>query len=204
MHAFSAILALSWASALVSCHNESPHQAVNTVLIVKTVTRTVHMTQRYNTITSTTGPVSDPARTSVSVVKLDPARPSSDYMVIVSEYREKLGLKRLEKSSKLEANVLQCLQESPGKMVHKLNAGSFAQVLAPIPDFRLSSFKHAFVGGWLCEDPNHPSLVDECKSQSKGWIHVQGQTDHAKILTSSSYSEIGCNWSKGICGCDLA
>jgi hypothetical protein len=126
MRVSSAILALSWASTPVSCHNGSPHQAVNTVLIFKTVTRTVHVTQRYDMTTSTKGPVSDPAQTSVSVVKLDPARPSSDYMVIVSEYREKLGLKRLEQSSKLEANVLTCLQESPGEMVHKLSAGSSA------------------------------------------------------------------------------
>ena len=62
-------------------------------------------------------------------------------------------------SSKPEANVLKCLQETPGDMVHKLSAGSSAQVLAHFPDFRLSSFKHAFVGGWLYEDLNHPNLV---------------------------------------------
>jgi len=131
----------------------------------------------------------------------EPAPPASNtgYMAIVSEYRQKLGLKPLTQSSKLEANSLKCLQSSPGTMSHQLNAGTYGQVLAPISS--MADFKHAFVGGWLCEIS---SLLPDCgQGASEGWNYA-GQTGHAEILTSPNYSEIGCSFSDGIVGCDLA
>lgn len=130
----------------------------------------------------------------------EPAAPAqgSGYMAIVSEYRQKLGLSPLAQSSELEGNAMNCLQSAPGVMDHKLNPGSYAQVLAPIAS--MDDFKHAFVGGWLCEKSN--LLPNECPTQSSGWMY--DGTGHADILTSQDYSKIGCAWNDGIVGCDLA
>jgi hypothetical protein len=87
-------------------------------------------------------------------------------------------------------------------MVHKLNPGTFGQVLAPAPATD-DGFTKAFVGGWLCEMPNLPGLDGVCAKMSEGWSY-EGQTGHAEILTSSNYSKIGCANHAGIWCCDLA
>ena len=126
---------------------------------------------------------------------------STGYMAVVDEWRAKLGLKALKHSAKLEANALKCAQNGNGQMVHQLNAGTFAQVLAP--GSCTENFTHVFVGGWLCEMPQMAGLDDVCAKQSEGWSY-QGQTGHAEILTSPAYSEIGCADAGGIVACDLA
>lgn len=132
-----------------------------------------------------------------------PAAPSeTGYMAIVEEYRQKLGLKSLTCDSKLEANAKDTVVSSNGQMVHKLNPGTFGQVLAPQQD-NIDGFKKAFVGGWLCEMPNLPGLGNECATASNGWSY-NGQTGHAEILTSPNYSKIGCANAAGIWCCDLA
>ncbi|KAF1945563.1 hypothetical protein EJ02DRAFT_338286 [Clathrospora elynae] len=123
-------------------------------------------------------------------------------MGIVDEWRAKLGLSKLECDSKLESNAMDTVTEGNGKMVHKLNPGTYGQVLAP-GDADLKSFLHVFVGGWLCEMPNLPGLDGICNDMSHGWSY-EGQTGHAEILTSPNYSKIGCEQYEGIWGCDLA
>jgi len=135
-----------------------------------------------------------------------PVPVSNGYMAIVSEYRSKMGLPALTQDSKLEANALDCAVSGNGQMVHKLNPGTFAQVLAPGPDNCLNdpkAFTHVYVGGWLCEVPNAAGLDGVCASQSDGW-NYQGQTGHAEILTNTAYSKIGCAEAGGIVACDLA
>lgn len=129
-----------------------------------------------------------------------PAATTGGYMDIVSEWRAKLGLKALECDSKLEANAEDTVVSSNGVMIHKLNPGTFGQVLAP---GSADDFEHVFVGGWLCEIPTLPGLDGVCATQSEGWSY-EGQTGHAEILTSTSYSKIGCHLYAGIWGCDLA
>ena len=82
----------------------------------------------------------------------------------------------------------------------ELNPGSMAQVLAPGD---ASNFENVFVGGWLCEVPSLPGLNGICSSMSAGWDY-EGQTGHADILSSTSYTKIGCALFDGIWGCDLA
>jgi len=129
-----------------------------------------------------------------------PAATNSGYMGIVDTWRAKLGKKALIHDDKLEANALNCVTESNGQMVHKLNPGSYGQVLAP---GSADDFEHVFVGGWLCEMPSLPGLDGVCSTQSSGWRY-DGQTGHAKILTDDSYSKIGCALYAGIWGCDVA
>ncbi|KAF1828529.1 hypothetical protein BDW02DRAFT_512108 [Decorospora gaudefroyi] len=123
-------------------------------------------------------------------------------MAIVDEWRGKLGLAKLARDSKLESNAMNCVVEGNGAMKHKLNPGTFGQVLAPGKDTQ-ESFLSVFVGGWLCELPNTPGLEGVCGTMSKGWSY-QGQTGHAEILMSDNYSKIGCAYYDGIHGCDLA
>ncbi|OAG17562.1 hypothetical protein CC77DRAFT_918723, partial [Alternaria alternata] len=124
------------------------------------------------------------------------------YMDIVSEWRAKMGMKPLECDSKLESNAMNVVVEGNGVMKHKLNPGTYGQVLAPgKPD--MESFLSVFVGGWLCEIPTLPGLDGVCSTMSKGWSY-EGQTGHAEILTSDNYSKIGCKNYEGIWCCDLA
>lgn len=125
---------------------------------------------------------------------------NSGYMGTVDTWRSKMGLSQLSQDSTLEGNALKTAQDGNGQMVHELNPGSMAQVLAP---GSADEFEKVFVGGWLCELPNTPGLDGICSSMSAGWSY-EGQTGHAEILTSGSYSKIGCANAGGIWSCDLA
>jgi hypothetical protein len=72
-------------------------------------------------------------------------------------------------------------------MTHKLNPGTYSQVLAP-GKHTMESFLSVFVGGWLCEMPTLPGLDGVCSTMSEG-------------LTSDNYSK---TWFVGIWCYDLA
>jgi len=111
-----------------------------------------------------------------------------------------MGLSALTEDSTLAANALKTAVDGNGEMKHELNPGSMGQVLAP---GQPGDFEKCFVGGWLCERPSIPGLDGICSSMSAGWAYG-GQTGHADILTSASYSKIGCGNAAGIWACDLA
>jgi hypothetical protein len=125
---------------------------------------------------------------------------AGDYMVTVNHWRVQMGLATLSFDLKLESNAMNTVVAGNGGMVHKLHPGTFAQVLAPGP---AEDFEKIFVGGWLCEKPSLPGLNGVCTILSQGWSY-NGQTGHAEILTSGSYTRIGCAFFKGIWCCDLA
>jgi len=127
-----------------------------------------------------------------------PADRKNEYNLIFHYRSDVLKLPALHYDAKLADNALRTVKESNGQMVHKLFPGSFGQVLAPADK---DAFESAFVGGWLCEKPDLPGLNGICKKYP-GWTHVS--TGHVDILTSKSYSKIGCGWNAGIWGCDLA
>jgi hypothetical protein len=148
-------------------------------------------------------PTSEAPKPTTTQAAPAPSAPATGgYMDIVSEWRAKLGMAALECDPKLEDNAMNVVVEGNGVMKHKLNPGTFGQVLAPgKPD--MESFLSVFVGGWLCEIPTLPGLDGVCSTMSKGWDY-QGQTGHAEILTSDNYSKIGCKNHEGIWCCDLA
>ncbi|KAH6642546.1 hypothetical protein C7974DRAFT_104243 [Boeremia exigua] len=129
-----------------------------------------------------------------------PVPTASGYQGVVDTWRAKMGLKPLANDAKLEANAMDTVVSSNGQMVHKLNPGSFGQVLAP---GNADDFEHVFVGGWLCELPGLPGLDGVCATASDGWAY-NGQTGHAEILTADNYSKIGCALHAGIWCCDVA
>lgn len=124
-----------------------------------------------------------------------------DWFTIANKWRVALGKPAWTESSKLVANAQDTADNSVGGLIHKLNPGTFAQVLAPGD---ASNFENVFVGGWLCELPNLPGLDGVCASASGGWNH-EGQTGHAEIL-DGDYKSIGCalSSSTGVWACDLA
>ncbi|OAP63839.1 hypothetical protein AYL99_03066 [Fonsecaea erecta] len=147
-------------------------------------------------------PASSPATPASSA---PPASGSSlyDYMDVVSKWRAAGGLPALTQNSQLEANAMKTSTDSVGGLIHELNPGTMAQVLAPgTPD----NFESVYVGGWLCEIPTLPGLNGICATEAQGWDHSNGETGHAEILTSTSYSKIGCALalSTGVWACDLA
>ncbi|KAJ4362620.1 hypothetical protein N0V95_001425 [Ascochyta clinopodiicola] len=150
----------------------------------------------------TEAPAPEPTSTKAAATSAAPApsATSSGYQAVVDTWRAKLGLKALTNDAKLESNAMDTVVSSNGQMVHKLNPGSFGQVLAP---GNADDFEHVFVGGWLCEIPTLPGLDGVCSSQSDGWAY-NGQTGHAEILTSDNYSKIGCALHAGIWCCDVA
>ena len=79
--------------------------------------------------------------------------------------------------------------DSTNGLQHELNPGTFAQVLAPGD---LSNFESVYVGGWLCEIASLPGLNGICGTATAGWDHSDGELGHAQILSSTSYSKIGC------------
>ncbi|KAL2444440.1 hypothetical protein ABEF95_016807 [Exophiala dermatitidis] len=146
-------------------------------------------------VVATTAAASSPAASSSS-------SDESGYMAVVSKWRAAGGYPALTRDSTLEANALKTSTNSVGGLIHELNPGSFAQVLAPGSP---SNFESVYVGGWLCEIPSLPGLNGICSSESKGWSY-DGQTGHASILSSTSYSKIGCAISSNtnVWACDLA
>ncbi|KAH7139046.1 hypothetical protein B0J11DRAFT_574982 [Dendryphion nanum] len=148
-------------------------------------------------------PAPKPSSTQVYAPPAPPA--NNGYAAIVDEYRKKLGLGSLTVDSKLEANARDTAIAGNGDMVHKLNPGTFAQVLAP---GSLDNFKSPFLGAWLCERPDLPGIAAECPAAMQGWIHTS--TGHVDIITSKSYTKYGCADSKAQVGgksilcCDFA
>jgi len=131
-----------------------------------------------------------------------PSGGQDGYLDVVSKWRAAGGLPALAQDSTLEANALKTSTDSTNGLQHELNPGTFAQVLAPGDS---SNFESVYVGGWLCEIPSLPGLDGICSTEAQGWDHSDGETGHAEILTSTSYTKIGCALSgTGVWACDLA
>jgi hypothetical protein len=148
-----------------------------------------------------------PQPTSKASTSVYPAAPSaigadSTYINVVKKWRSAFGLPELSQDDILQNNAQKTADQSFGGLKHQLNPGSLAQVLAP---GEAGEFEKVYVGGWLCEVQSAPALAGICGEASKGWAY-DGQTGHAEILCSTSYSKIGCAHSDGtgVWACDLA
>jgi hypothetical protein len=125
---------------------------------------------------------------------------NNGYIEVVDKWRRQLGLSTLAQDTLLEANAFKTCSAGKGEMIHQLNPGSLAQVLAPGKIHE--DFESIFVGGWLCETPNRAGMAGICANVPQDWEHLG--TAHADILTSTGYSKIGCASAGGVVGCDLA
>lgn len=123
------------------------------------------------------------------------------YMDIVGDWRWRMGLYQLQYSAEMEANARKTVIDSNGQMIHQLNPGTFAQVLAPGGPSD-DDFWRVLVGGWLCELPDLPGMNGICAEASQGWVY-DGQTAHAEIMRTTELQTIGCAQYAGIWSCDL-
>lgn len=192
--------------------NDAPAAATTSDAAVVTAYTTVTYDGNWagkSTMSASATPVATtaPAKTSAVTTAVASAKPTASsapstggYMDVVSEWRSKMGLSALTEDNTLQGNSLKTVQDGNGQMNHELNPGSMAQVLAPGD---ADGFEKVFVGGWLCERPDLPGLDGICSTMSAGWSYG-GETGHADILSSTSYSKIGCALADGIWGCDLA
>lgn len=150
---------------------------------------------------SSPGSTQRPTRASQDFTPLIPTPTplATNYQAVVDKWRSRMGLKALANDARLASNAMDTVASSNGQMVHKLNPGSYGQVLAP---GSADDFENVFVGGWLCEIPTLPGLQGVCSTQSDRWAY-NGQTAHAEMLTMDDYSRIGCAWFADIWCCDL-
>ncbi|KAK5202749.1 hypothetical protein LTR41_011508 [Exophiala xenobiotica] len=90
-----------------------------------TITTATTTTTIGDTETATTSTLS------ASTSNTQTASSGSDYMAIVEKWSSKGGLSALDKDSALESNALKTSTDSVGGLIHELNPGTMAQVLAP-------------------------------------------------------------------------
>lgn len=179
------------------------------------------------TPTPTPSPTTKPAVSS-DVNGSNDGSPLSDgvsLLTTINKWRRAYNLSELKWSSKLAANAQKTGDDGQGvNQNHELNPGSYAQVITPGTDHKISGldygndscFELSYVA-WLCEsnDPQLKSPVDQCALVANN-LHMQySSTGHHDILTSTSYSQIGCAFAKnpkasstspyqGLWVCDLA
>jgi hypothetical protein len=163
------------------------------------LTKTISVTSK-SSLSYTGLTVSHATATAPTQIRSAAVPSGTSYMATINEWRTRLGHAAFLHDDILEANAFKTCIDSDGKMVHELHPGSYAQVLAP-GDIN-KDFVRIFVGGWLCEMPEMKGLNGICNTMSVGWQYTS--TGHAEILTSSSYTKIGCAASHGITSCDLA
>lgn len=123
-------------------------------------------------------------------------------LTTVNKYRTLYSLPTLSWSSTLHGNALKTGTDDLGvNENHELNPGSFGQVIAPGMSTAMvdlggdTPFEISFAA-WLCEVSSDPELsaggVNQCDLVEKVLHITQKGTGHHDILTSKSYTQIGC------------
>lgn len=117
-------------------------------------------------------------------------------------WRDQYGLPHFTWDSQLEKNALKTGTDGRGQnQVHQLNPGTMAQVITPGMVVKYGGdlggdtpFDLSYCA-WLCEVPSQTLKaggVDQCKLVSDNLHMSYSDTGHYDILTSKSYSKIGC------------
>jgi hypothetical protein len=184
--------------AVLASHRPHPGAPVETLFYSASVTLSHDVTDPVSTVKSKSW--SSVAISTKPTTVFASTSSSTSYMIVINKWRSRIGKSALAHDTKLESNAMDTVRSSNSVMTHKLNKGTFAQVLA---QYKAKNFEEVFVGGWLCEMAGLPGLEGVCTTLYKGWTY-NGQTDHAEILISNRYSRIGCAVHRDIWSCDLA
>lgn len=188
-----------------------------------TAVSTTDNTEADVTTTTATAPSTYSTSTSSSGTAMGDTSATSGGKSIISsinDFRSKAGLPDLAWDDQLAQNSATTGEATDGKsMVHQLIPPTMGQVLSPgsSPDCAAQGgytpFELAFYS-WLCESPSYPALGGICPTLlGLSHISVSG-TGHFDILTSTSYTKIGCAFTQnpdagscdlfaGIWGCDV-
>jgi hypothetical protein len=189
--------------AVLVSDNPHPAPAVETIFYSTCITPSHDVADPVSTIKSkhsNSVAISTKPTTTFTLIPSTIIPFSTSYMIVVNKWRSRIGKSVLAHDTKLESNAMDTVRSSNGVMAHKLNKGTFAQVVA---QYKAKNFEEVFVGGWLCEMAGLPGLEGICTALYEGWTY-NGQTGHAEILISDSYSRIGCAVQTDIWSCDLA
>lgn len=119
-----------------------------------------------------------------------------------NKWRKQYGLPLFKWDSQLEKNALKTGTDGRGQnQVHQLNPGTMGQVITPGMVTKYGGdlggdtpFELSYVA-WLCEVPSDKLKADgkdQCKLVSDNLHMYYTDTGHYDILTSTSYSKIGC------------
>ncbi|CAJ2514164.1 Uu.00g022830.m01.CDS01 [Anthostomella pinea] len=159
----------------------------------------------YPTTTAKTTPEETQEITTAAAPTVTAASSSSssgvDYMTTVNKWRGIMNLPTLTYNAAIEASCMQTLinngKNALTEASHMLSNGAMAQVLAT-GTWTTDGFAKAYVQEWLCEIPSLHGLSGVCNNPAGS-----SEQGHAKILTSKSYTTIGCAGFDGNVGCSL-
>lgn len=152
------------------------------------------------TPTHTSQPVVQP--TAATQSDGSPLSDGTSLLETCNYWRSQYGLAHFTWDSQLEKNALKTGTDGRGQnQVHQLNDGTMAQVITPGMVVKYGGdlggdtpFELSYVA-WLCEVPSSTLKADgkdQCKLVSDNLHMYYSDTGHYDILTSKSYSKIGC------------
>lgn len=170
-----------------------------------------------------TPPVSTTAAPEASPAPVADDGSDASILAVANKYRSLYGLPAFKWSSQLKANAAKTGEDNGGvNMNHELNSGSMGQVITPglataspsVDLGGLSPFEAAYLS-WMCEKSSDSEISKFCPIMQSAMHMMYSSTGHYDILTSSSYSSIGCKFVanpaasssspyQGIWTCDVA
>jgi len=194
----------AWSTAWTSTWTEAP--AAPTTTTTSSSTSPSHSsTSVYVAPTTSTSSVGQHAATSTSSGALADSTSSASLIQTINKYRHDASLPTFTWNDTLATNAQDTCNASGGtSLTHHLYPGSYGQVMVygATDDIACgestdgqTSFGLAWYS-WLCEYPSGAGLGAEfCKNiYAASNIDNEGQTGHYEILSSSSYSQIGCGF----------
>lgn len=161
-------------------------------------------TQPPPSTTPTPTPTPQPAAQPTASPESDgsPLSDGTSLLETANYWRDQYGLPHFTWDAQLEKNALKTGTDGRGQnQVHQLNPGTMAQVITPGMVVKYGGdlggdtpFELSYCA-WLCEVPSQTLKAggkDQCKLVSDNLHMSYSDTGHYDILTSKSYSKIGC------------
>lgn len=157
-----------------------------------------------STTPTTPTPTPQPAAQPTASAESDgsPLSDGTSLLETCNYWRDQYGLPHFKWDAQLEKNALKTGTDGRGQnQVHQLNPGTMAQVITPGMVVKYGGdlggdtcFELSYVA-WLCEVPSNTLKAggkDQCSLVDKNLHMSYSDTGHYDILTSKSYSTIGC------------
>jgi hypothetical protein len=156
------------------------------------------------TSSSTTSPSASPSASSYPSSPSDGSPLSGGVSVLstCNKFRDMYNLKGFKWSTQLASNAGKTGRLNNGVTEnHSLFEGSFAQVITPGLNSDISGvnlqgftpFEMAYLS-WMCEVSSDSQISKMCPNMQSSMHMEYSETGHYDILTSASYSSIGCTF----------
>ena len=168
---------------------------------------TPSVTPQLKTTTPTQTPASQPASQPTASAESDgsPLSDGTSLLQTANYWRDQYGLPHFTWDAQLEKNALKTGTDGRGQnQVHQLNPGTMAQVITPGMVVKYGGdlggdtpFELSYCA-WLCEVPSNTLKAggkDQCNLVDKNLHMYYSDTGHYDILTSPTYTKMGCAFS---------